>query len=123
VIHTLASIPRVLSAEGVRRGAETASHVSEQAADHALAFVSNLGVLLVCAGIIVAVWRIVKGPSLVDRAIAGDVLALHVVALVILVTIRFGSLVLFDAVLIVSILGFVSTVATAQYIGRKRSAT
>ena len=49
--------------------------------------------------------------------------ATHVVAFVILATTIFQSLVLFDAVLIVSILGFVSTVATAQYIARRGTAT
>ena len=96
---------------------------SERIASNLLSFVTNFGILLLCAGIVACVWRVLIGPTLIDRGIAGDTLAIHVVALVILVTIRFESLVLFDAVLIVSILGFVSTIATAQYIARRGAAT
>ena len=48
--------------------------------------------------------------------LAADLLALHVVGLVILLTIYVGDLVFFDAALVVSIIGFVSTLGFAQYI-------
>lgn len=51
-----------------------------------------------------------------DRVLAADLLALHVVGLVILLTIYLGQMVFFDAALAVSILGFVSTLGFAQYI-------
>lgn len=115
---SLGSMPLTLPIEHVVHAADA----SEKIATQTLFLVTAGGIFLLCAGIVACVWRILKGPTLVDRGIAGDTLAIHVVALVILVTIRFGSLVLFDAVLIVSILGFVSTVATAQYIARRGAA-
>lgn len=83
----------------------------------------DVGIVLLFAALVLALYRVVRGPSLVDRAIATDLIALLVVAMVILVTIRFQSLVMFDAVLIVSILGFVGTIAIAQYIGRRGEAS
>ncbi len=105
--------------------AETATVLaeSEKLANSVLWTVSNIGIVFICVGMLICVWRVLKGPTLIDRAIAGDLLAIHVVAFVILATINFQSLVLFDAVLIISILGFVSTVATAQYIARRGTAT
>ncbi len=97
--------------------------LSEQTARRFLRLATYVGIVFICIGMVLCVWRILTGPSLVDRAIAGDTLALHVVAFVILATISFGPLVLFDAVLIVAILGFAGTVATAQYIGRRGTAT
>jgi len=54
-----------------------------------------------------------SGPCLIGVQIAG---------LVLLVSIRFETIVTFDTVLIVSILGFVSTLAFAQFIGRRGAA-
>lgn len=121
-MHTLLTMPRTLAAEAAEGAGEASGAGFDVSAANALTQVTNFGIVLICAGIIVCVWRILKGPTLVDRGIAGDTLAIHVVAFVILATIRFESLVMFDAVLIVSILGFVSTVATAQYIARRGNA-
>ena len=51
-------------------------------------------------------------------ALAVDVVAIQLIGLVILLSMYFGSLVLFDGVLVLSLLGFAGTVAMAQYIGR-----
>jgi len=127
MIGPLANIPLALASsakavEAVEEAATNNQIESELIAAHTLSFVSNAGIVLICIGMVLCIWRILRGPTLVDRAIAGDTLAIHVVAFVILATVHFQSLVLFDAVLIISILGFVSTVATAHYIGRRGSA-
>ena len=74
------------------------------------------GVFVLSLGMALCVYRLVRGPALADRVLAADLLALHVVGLVILLTIYLGRMVFFDAALAVSILGFVSTVGFAQYI-------
>lgn len=88
----------------------------------ALFGVVDVGIVLIAVAIVLCLIRILKGPSLPDRGLAADTIAVQVAGLVILLTIRLETLMLFDAVLIVSILGFVSTVAFAQYIGRRRQA-
>ena len=82
----------------------------------------DIGVIAVALAIVFCLLRMLKGPTLVDRSIAADTIAMQVVALVILLTVRLGTLQFFDAVLIVSFLGFISTLAFAQFIGRRRSA-
>ena len=69
-----------------------------------------------CLGMVLCLWRLVRGPSLADRVLAADLLALHVVGVVIVLTIYLYDMVFFDAALAVGILGFVSTVGFAQYI-------
>ena len=66
-------------------------------------------------------WRFVRGPTLVDRGLAADTVAMQLVGITILLTIRLRTLLFFDAVLIISILGFATTVAFAQFIGRRRA--
>ena len=63
-------------------------------------------------------WRLLRGPSLIDRVLALDTLYINVVALVILLGIQRRSSLLFEAALIVAMLGFVSTVALARYLSR-----
>lgn len=68
--------------------------------------------MLLCA------WRVLRGPSAIDRVLALDTLYVNVVALVVMLGLRLRSELLFEAALIVALLGFVSTVALARYLTR-----
>ncbi len=61
-------------------------------------------------------WRLVRGPSLPDRILALDTLGINTIALVVLLGISLGSVVYFEAALIVAMMGFVSTVALCKFI-------
>jgi multisubunit Na+/H+ antiporter MnhF subunit len=60
--------------------------------------------------------RLLIGPSIPDRAMAFDLVMIHVVALIALYAILVDQDLLVDAVLIVAVLGFLGTVALARYI-------
>ena len=66
---------------------------------------------------VLALFRIVRGPHLADRAIAGDILALLVVGIVVLLAVGQQRAVSLDAAFLVAIVGFAATVAFAQYLG------
>ena len=93
----------------------------EQTAEMFLFGVADIGIALVALAFLMCLWRVLRGPTLVDRGLASDTMAMMIVGFAILVTIRLRSLVFFDAVLIISILGFASTIAFAQFIGRRRA--
>lgn len=63
-------------------------------------------------------WRLLTGPSIADRILALDTLYLNTVSLIVLLGIYCNSVVLFEAALLVAMLGFVSTVALARYVTR-----
>ena len=63
-------------------------------------------------------WRLLRGPTIVDRVLALDTLYLSLVALVVLLGLRWQTTLLFEAALIVALLGFVGTVALARYLSR-----
>mgnify|MGYP001448645639 CR=1 FL=1 len=84
-----------------------------------LFIVADIVTVCVFLAIAMCLFRMVKGPTVVDRGIAADTLSLQVIAMAILLCIRMSTLVGFDVVLIIAILGFVSTLAFAQYVGRK----
>lgn len=82
--------------------------------DAALVFaLVAIGLALVICG-----WRLLRGPEVVDRVLALDTLYINAVALVILLGLVWRTELLFEAALIVAMLGFASTVALARYLSR-----
>ena len=63
-------------------------------------------------------WRLLRGPTLPDRSLALDTLYVNAMALLVLVGIRFGTALYFEAALIIAMLGFVGTVALSKYLLR-----
>ena len=75
--------------------------------------------LLCCgASLLCCAWRLLRGPELPDRVLALDTMYMTVVALVVLLGLRWQTTLLFEAALIVALLGFVGTVALARYLSR-----
>ncbi len=64
----------------------------------------------------IAILRIIRGPTLGDRIAALDFLGVGLAVLIVLLAMRTGFTAYLDAALIVSILGFLSTVALTRYI-------
>jgi multicomponent K+:H+ antiporter subunit F len=85
-----------------------------------LMLLASIGIAVLTAGIIICLIRMLRGPHLADRVLAADMLSIHVLALVVLLAIKFESAMFFDAALVVAILGFAATVAFSQYIYANR---
>ncbi len=83
-----------------------------------LAWALNFALVAIALAMLLCGWRLLRGPETTDRVLALDTLYINAVALVILLGIRQGSTLLFEAALIVAMLGFVSTVALARYLSR-----
>ena len=79
--------------------------------------VVDVGIVALTVGMALMLYRMVKGPHLADRAVAGDVLSLLVVGLVVLLAVDQRRSVSLDVALMVAIVGFAATVAFAQYLG------
>ncbi|MEI8266962.1 MAG: K+/H+ antiporter subunit F [Betaproteobacteria bacterium] len=73
-----------------------------------------------CVGLalVLCAWRLVKGPEAPDRVLALDTLYVNVVALVILLGMRLQTALLFEAALLIALLGFAGTVALSRYLTR-----
>lgn len=78
----------------------------------------DIAVGAVSLAMLLCAWRLVRGPDIVDRVLAVDTLYLNTVALVVLLGIRLETSLLFEAALIVAMLGFASTVALSRYLTR-----
>jgi len=71
---------------------------------------------VVAIGIVLCAIRAVKGPSLFDRVMAFDAIALNVVGATLLLSIYFRTAAFIDFVLVVALLGFLGTVSFAAYL-------
>lgn len=63
-------------------------------------------------------YRLVRGPNLVDRALALDTLYVNTIAVLMLYGIRYDTQMYFEAALVLALLGFVSTIALGKYLAR-----
>ncbi|MBE2264338.1 MAG: K+/H+ antiporter subunit F [Burkholderiaceae bacterium] len=78
----------------------------------------NIATGAVSVGMLLCCWRLFRGPSAIDRVLAVDTLYLNTVSLVLLLGIRQQTALVFEAALIIAMLGFASTVALARYLTR-----
>jgi len=73
---------------------------------------------LVGLAVIFAFWRLLAGPSAVDRVLALDTLYVNTIALLVLFGIHLGNNIYFEAALLIALMGFVGTVALCKYLLR-----
>jgi multicomponent K+:H+ antiporter subunit F len=69
---------------------------------------------------LLCLWRLLRGPALVDRALALDTLYINAMAILIALGIALENAVFFEAALIIALLGFTGTVVLARYLDRGR---
>jgi len=87
-----------------------------------ITIVVSVGMATLIGGMVLCLYRLLRGPHMGDRVLAADALSLQVVGLVILLGIQLHTLIYFDVALVVAIIGFASTLAFAQYIGSQKLA-
>jgi multicomponent K+:H+ antiporter subunit F len=83
-----------------------------------MAWALNFATGTVGLALLLSGWRLLKGPAPTDRVLALDTMYINALALVVLIGMRHGSDLLFDAALLIALLGFASTVALARYLSR-----
>jgi len=83
-----------------------------------LALALDIAVGAIALAMLLCTWRLIKGPQSIDRVLAVDTLYINAVALVLLLGIRLQTSLLFEAALIVAMLGFATTVGLSRYLTR-----
>lgn len=74
--------------------------------------------VLLALAMVLAVYRLLRGPRAQDRVLALDTLYVDALLLILTHGIRTGTTLYFEAALVVGMLGFVSTVALAKFLLR-----
>ncbi|WP_454832166.1 K+/H+ antiporter subunit F [Pseudoxanthomonas wuyuanensis] len=75
--------------------------------------------MIVGVSMLMALWRVLRGPSVPDRILGLDTLSIAAIAELMLFGMYLDSPVYFEAALIIALLGFVSTVVLSKYVLRR----
>lgn len=68
--------------------------------------------------LLLAAWRLLRGPTLADRVLALDTLYIDALALFVVLGIQQGHKLAFEVVLAIGLVGFAGTVALAKFATR-----
>ena len=82
--------------------------------------VTGLVMFILALAAAIAFVRLLKGPSLPDRVVATDLLGTLSVGLLVVGAAASGQRAFLDAAIIIALIAFVSNVAYARFIERKR---
>ncbi|MCS6773558.1 MAG: monovalent cation/H+ antiporter complex subunit F [Anaerolineae bacterium] len=80
----------------------------------------TFSLLVHIALIAVAVWRVWRGETVLDRLVAADVISTIVVAAFVLIALINGDALYMDLALAMAALSFVGTIALARYIANRQ---
>ncbi|MEG0385055.1 Na(+)/H(+) antiporter subunit F1 [Solibacillus cecembensis] len=78
----------------------------------------NMSLFLFMIAIAISLFRVIKGPSLPDRAIALDTIGVNLISAIAIVSIVLKTKAFLEAILILGILSFIGTIAFSKYIER-----
>ena len=83
-----------------------------------LTYVIPVCLVLIGLAFVLVLVRLIKGPDLPDRILALDTLYINAIALIVLFGIWLDSDLYLEAALLIALMGFIGTVATAKFLLR-----
>lgn len=83
-----------------------------------LATAISLSFIMVCAALLLSLYRLLVGPDVPDRILALDTLYINSIALLILLGIHLESTLYYEAALLIALMGFMGTLALSKYLLR-----
>jgi multicomponent Na+:H+ antiporter subunit F len=81
-------------------------------------FSTQFALISLALALLMAVVRLVKGPTLPDRVVAMDLVGVLVVGLIVVLAASTGVQAALDAAIVIALVAFVATVAYGTYIER-----
>ncbi len=70
------------------------------------------------AGLLMNLWKVTTAKDIGDRVLALDTMVINAIALMVLFGLALGTGIYFEAVIVIAMFGFVSTVAYARFMLR-----
>ncbi|WP_158737499.1 Na(+)/H(+) antiporter subunit F1 [Alteribacillus sp. YIM 98480] len=76
----------------------------------------HISAVIIAVSILIALYRVAKGPSMPDRVIALDMIGINLISLVAVVSLILETTAFFEVMLLLGILAFIGTVAFSKFI-------
>ena len=83
-----------------------------------IAIVTEIAMTLLGLTLLMALWRMVRGPHLADRALALDLVSTICIAIAAVAAIRWNTTVYLDVAVVLALTAFIATIAFARYLER-----
>lgn len=83
-----------------------------------LEMVTQFALMTLGVALLIAVVRLVRGPTLPDRIVAMDLVGVLVIGLIVVLAASTDVRATLDAAIVIALIGFVGTVAYATYVER-----
>jgi len=77
--------------------------------------------LALTVSILLGLYRLARGPHVLDRVMAFDLITTCAVGMIVLLSIQWGTPLYLELILIVTLLGFLTTVAFVFYLNKPRA--
>lgn len=74
--------------------------------------------IMLCIALVLAFLRMARGPSVADRVVALDLMAILSVGVILLYVVATSLPVFLDAAIVLALVGFAGTIAFAKYLER-----
>ncbi len=72
----------------------------------------------VAIALLMNLWRLATGPTIMDRVLAGDTMVVNTIAIIILYGIQYNTTLYFESALLLAMFSFISTVAYCRFVLR-----
>jgi multicomponent K+:H+ antiporter subunit F len=76
------------------------------------------GFVAISVALIMNLWRLVVGPTVLDRVLAGDTMVVNMIALIILYGVQRNTTLYFESALLLAMFSFISTIAYCRFVLR-----
>lgn len=83
-----------------------------------IAVATAITLSMLAVSMLLAGYRLARGPDAADRILALDTLYINTLAFLVVLGIRYDDTVYFESALVIALLGFVGTVSLAKYLLR-----
>lgn len=83
-----------------------------------IVWATDIALGMISLALLMNLFRLARGPDLPDRILALDTMYINTLAIIILMGVRMGSALYFEAALLIAVMGFVGTVALSKYLTR-----
>ncbi len=80
----------------------------------------DIALVIFSVSLVLASWRLLVGPQVLDRVLALDTLYVNALAMLVLLGMRWNTGLFFEAALVIAVLGFVGTLALGRFLTRER---
>lgn len=78
----------------------------------------DISALMAVSGIVLSFIRLIKGPTIADRAVSLDVMTIIAISIIVYIAAITGRIIYLDVALVYGLISFLGVVAIARYLER-----